>query len=335
MLRPLFSFLQNKRSFAVILSLLLVVTPLAACQSGDEGDPSDTAGSIASSDDTSESSTSESDPSNTSETEETTTSQTETSVKDDVKRAEDLVMSDYDAYSNELINWWYRRPEQLGQENRETIDQGVKNKVDPFQALYQDPSDARRLYLTFDAGYEYENNTAEILDILADKNVKASFFVTGDYIDQSPHVVKRMLNEGHLVANHSLKHKNPVKTLDAEGIYEMALDIQANAEKFAALTGAVMPYYLRPGEGAYSEKVLAIYADMGYQAVFWDFAYRDWLVEDQHDPADALAQITGELHPGSVLLLHAVSDTNVTVLPDVIDFAVEGGYSFHLVSEHP
>lgn len=335
MLRSLFLFLQNQRPLAVFVSLVLVVSLLAACQSGDEAGPSDTGASHASTNDSSEGSSSESETTNTTELEETTTSQTEAPVDGDFKRAEDLVMSDYDAYSNELINWWYRRPEQLGQEFRDTIDLGVRNVVDPFKALYQDPSEARRLYLTFDAGYEYETNTAEVLDILEEKGVRASFFVTGDYIDQSPDVVKRMLNEGHLVANHSLKHKNPVKTLDTEGIYEMALDIQANADKFAALTGARMPYYLRPAEGAYSEKVLAIYADMGYQAVFWDFAYRDWFVDDQPNPTDALAQITGELHPGSVILLHAVSDTNVTVLPDVIDFAVQAGYSFHLVSEHP
>lgn len=330
MFKGLIDYLSGKRVAATLLSVLLLAAPLAACQKDDDGDGTDSSANVSSTDEPS-SSPSETDATTT--VEETTT--TETTIPGIVKRADDLVLSDYDQYTNEMINWWYRRPETLGQQNRDTIDQPVKDLVDPFRALYQDPSEERRLYLTFDAGYEYETNTVEILDILAAKGVKASFFITGGYIDQSLAVVKRMLNEGHLVGNHTLNHKNPVKTLNEEGILAMARDVQDNADKFVELTGATMPLYLRPAEGAYSEKVLAIYADMGYRAVFWDFAYRDWLVDDQPDPAASYAQITGELHPGAVMLLHAVSDTNVAVLGDVIDFAIAEGYSFHLVSAYP
>ncbi len=207
--------------------------------------------------------------------------------------------------------------------------------IDRYQAVYQDPSEAKDLYLTFDAGYENKANTAAILDILLEHNVKAAFFITGAYMDSSPDVVKRMLNEGHLVANHTLEHKNPVETLAQEGILAMARDIEANAEKFEQLTSVSMPKYIRPGQGVYSEQVLAIYADMGYRTVFWDFAYRDWLVDDQPDPEASLNQLIGELHPGSVILLHAVSDTNVAILGDFLTDAITQGYSFSSLTEYP
>lgn len=251
--------------------------------------------------------------------------------------AQELDLTDYSDYSSESLSWWYRRPgaDALGQEDRDTIDIGVQALVDPFEAIYQDPSEERRLYLTFDAGYEYGTNTATILDILEEKGVSATFFITGAYIDASPDVVKRMLNDGHMVANHTLEHKNPVETLANEGLLAMAMDVEALATKFQELTDVQMPRYLRPGQGVYSEQVLAIYADMGYRAVFWDFAYADWMVDNQPDPAASLEQVTGEMHPGSVILLHAVSNTNVEILPAVLDFALANQYSFHLIEAFP
>lgn len=319
--------MSRRHVLRTIFSLAISVSLLAACV-GDAGETSVSSEPLESTEETTISTTeAETEPS---------IEETEPSIPDDVGlKAAELVLDDYLAYSAESTSWWYRRTDTLFTENRDTIDLGVAQKVDPFQAIYQDPSEEKRLYLTFDAGYEHKNNTALILDVLQEKGVHAAFFITGAYMDSSPDVVKRMITDGHLVANHTLHHKDPVATLAEEGILAMAMDVEANADKFLELTDTVMPKLIRPGQGMYSEQVLAIYADMGYRAVFWDFAYRDWFVDDQPDPAAALEQVTGELHPGSVILLHAVSDTNVAILGDVIDFARDNGYSFHSLSDFP
>lgn len=341
----------NKRKLmAVILTALWSFTLLSACApetTGSSTGGQTSTGESGSHESTGESSVSESESvssnptsSQTSETTspgdtEETTSAAEPVETGDFHEAGDLVFEDYADYSSEALNWWYRRPSELGMENRDTVDPGIKAMIDPFRAIYQDPSGERNLYLTFDAGYEHKANTAAVLDVLLEKNVKAAFFITGAYMDSSPDVVKRMVNEGHLVANHTMHHLDPVLTLAEQGIEAMAMDVEANAKKFEQLTSVPMPKYIRPGQGAYSEQVLAIYADMGYRTVFWDFAYRDWFVDDQPDPAQSLAQLKGELHPGSVILLHAVSDTNVAILGDFIDYAVDDGYAFLTLLEYP
>lgn len=319
--------MSRRQILRMIFTLAISVSLLAGCV-GDAGETDVSSEPIES--------TQETTAPTTEAVTEPSIEETEPIVPDTVgKKASELVLDDYLDYSAESTSWWYRRTDTLFEENRDTIDIGVAQKVDPFQAIYQDPSEEKRLYLTFDAGYEHKNNTALILDVLSEKNVHAAFFITGAYMDSSPDVVKRMISDGHLVANHTLDHKDPVATLASEGILAMAMDVEANADKFLELTDTVMPKLIRPGQGMYSEQVLAIYADMGYRAVFWDFAYRDWFVDEQPDPEAALTQVTGELHPGSVILLHAVSDTNVAILGDVIDFALDNGYSFQSLNNFP
>ncbi len=341
------TYSRLRQAFAIVLSAVLTFSLMTACSFGNSGEtgtseqPGSSTPAASSGDETTASEDEPTEPSDSvGESEESTTTTMpgepgESEEPGDYLRAEDLNLADYTDYSSEALNWWYRRPTDLGTGFRDTVDIGIKKMIDPFRAIYQDPAEEKNLYLTFDAGYEHKANTAAILDVLLEHNVKAAFFVTGAYMDTSPDVVKRMINEGHIVANHTLDHKNPVETLEKEGILAMAMDIQANADKFEQLTSVEMPRLIRPGQGVYSEQVLAIYADMGYRTVFWDFAYRDWLVDDQPDPAASLAQLKGELHPGSVILLHAVSDTNVAILGDFLAFAKDEGYNFRSLAQYP
>ena len=68
--------------------------------------------------------------------------------------------------------------------------------------------------------------------------------------------------------------------------------------------------------------------DLGYRSVFWSFAYRDWLVDEQPDPQEAIATIEDKCHPGAIYLLHAVSETNAQILGQVIDDLRGEGYVF-------
>lgn len=176
-----------------------------------------------------------------------------------------------------------------------------------------------RICLTFDEGYE-NGRTADILDTLKEKNVKAVFFVTYDYCRTSPELVRRMIDEGHVVGNHSYTHPSLPDCSDNEIIEEVSVLDDYVAENF----GYKMELFRFP-KGEFSENALDIVKRLGYTSVFWSFAYSDWDVNAQPDPAEALARITDSTHSG-IYLLHAVSETNAQILGDVIEYWRSAGY---------
>lgn len=192
-----------------------------------------------------------------------------------------------------------------------------------YNAFYVKPNATKEIFLTFDEGYE-NGYTASILDTLKEQNVKACFFVTGDYIKSSPDLVKRMVNEGHVVGNHSYTHPSFATLSNDEIIAE--LDKTNNA--FKELTGRDIDPFFRPPMGEYSEESLAITNNSGYTTVFWSLAYKDWLVDDQPTNAYAKEQFVNYVHDGAIVLLHAVSSANTNSLSDSITQLKSEGYSF-------
>lgn len=183
------------------------------------------------------------------------------------------------------------------------------------------------IYLTFDCGYEYNNNTAAILDVLAEKNVKAVFFITGNYAKKNPELVRRMIAEGHTVGSHSNTHPD-MTTLDIDGMAAQLTTIHEYVKKHY---GYEMTLF-RPPQGRFSHRSLAVAASFGYKSVLWSVAYVDYDVEDQPDPDDALKTMKKRAHNGAIYLLHAISDTNVAILGDLIDYLQSEGYTIDLLS---
>lgn len=177
----------------------------------------------------------------------------------------------------------------------------------------------KKICLTFDEGYE-NGYTAEILDILKEKGVKAVFFVTYDYCKSSPELVKRMLAEGHTVGNHSYTHPSFPDLSEKEMIDEVMALHDYVAENF----GYNMTLFRFP-KGEFSEKALSVVKSLGYTSVFWSFAYNDWDTNSQPDKNTALEKIKSSTHSG-IYLLHAVSATNSAILGEVIDCWQAEGY---------
>ena len=232
---------------------------------------------------------------------------------------------DYSSLSNEKAGWWFN-PKKAGGNGKSTIPEKTANLLNKYNGIWQAKTDEKVLYLTFDEGYEYNNNTAKILDTLKAKGVKAAFFVTGAYVKSNLDLVNRMANEGHLVCNHSVNHLNQVEAI--KNPKKLEDDITGLQTLYKEKTGNNLASFMRPPEGVYSERTLKFINDMGYRPVFWSFAYKDWLRDNQPDKKFAIEKITGQFHPGSVLLLHAVSDTNAEILGEIIDQAVNMGYRF-------
>ena len=191
-----------------------------------------------------------------------------------------------------------------------------------------DGASEKVVYLTFDAGYE-NGNVAKILDILKEKGVAAAFFVLSHLVTANGDVVLRMKNEGHLVCNHTAHHKD----LSFATREDVAREIKALEDVYRELTGEEMAHYFRPPEGSFSRGMLQHVRDLGYQTVFWSFAYADWDNNKQPSVDTAMRTVMDNVHNGAVLLLHPTSKTNVEILPRVIDELRAEGYRFGMLDE--
>lgn len=187
------------------------------------------------------------------------------------------------------------------------------------------------LYLTFDEGYE-AGYTAPILDVLKKHNVKAAFFVVKPYITANPELIKRMVDEGHLVCNHSARHPSMASIKDETKFISELSDVEVAYEN---VTGKKISKYFRPPMGKYSELSLQYTQNYGYKTIFWSFAYMDWLTNKQPSHETAKKRILQRTHNGGIMLLHAVSKTNAEILDDIITDWKSQGYELKSLDELP
>lgn len=189
-------------------------------------------------------------------------------------------------------------------------------------------SEDKVVYLTFDAGYE-NGNVSRILDTLKEQEVPGAFFVLGNLIENNEELIRRMVDEGHLVCNHTFYHKDITKLSKAD----IEKEINSLSEAYEKLTGEEMPKYFRPPEGKFDKKSLETVDGMGYKTIFWSFAYADWDNNKQPSYEYAKNKIIDNVHNGAVILLHPTSETNASVLDSVIGELREMGYRFGTLDE--
>lgn len=231
--------------------------------------------------------------------------------------------SEYDNLKSSGVGWGLVRKKGAPPE----VDLKGKALLEEHGGYYMDQTLPKALYLTFDEGYE-NGFTAKILDILQAEKVPAAFFVTGPYLKNQTELVQRMIDEGHIVGNHTVNHLNlPQQT--AETVQKELENLNKECEKMYGFS----MHYMRPPEGEYSEKVLKVAEDMGYKTVMWSFAYKDWDVNAQKGGDYAFDQVTPYLHDGAILLLHAVSSDNASALERIIKYAREKGYEFRSLDD--
>ncbi|WP_460640602.1 delta-lactam-biosynthetic de-N-acetylase [Lacrimispora brassicae] len=210
------------------------------------------------------------------------------------------------------------------QEGQPPVANATMDYLKKFNAYYAEKTPDKVLYLTFDAGYE-NGNTAAILDALKKHSAPATFFVVGNYIETSPELVKRMVEEGHTVGNHTYHHPDMSKISSTEAFEKELKDLESLFEK---TTGQPMKKYYRPPQGKYSESNLQMAKDMGYKTFFWSLAYVDWYQDKQPTKEEAFKKLLGRIHPGAVVLLHSTSSTNAQILDELMTKWEEMGYQF-------
>lgn len=200
--------------------------------------------------------------------------------------------------------------------------QSTIDKVAEYGAIYRGDTTRKVCYFTFDCGYEF-GPTASILDTLKDKQVPAIFFLTGEYVKSENELIKRMMNEGHIIGNHTLRHSHCNELSGEDFIAELEGLEDLFYEKFP---DAAPLMFFRPPYGNCNEYVLALTQKMGYHTVMWSYTYMDYDTDNQLPNDQAMAKLKNGLHPGAVYLFHTESTTNAAILGDFIDWVRAQGY---------
>ena len=215
------------------------------------------------------------------------------------------------------------------QEGAAPIGTAGSDQLRQYDAVYIGDTGDHVLYLTFDAGYE-NGCTEKILDTLKKQNVKAAFFLVGNYIEKNADLVRRMVEEGHTVANHTMHHYDMSRLSDKAAFSKELTDLEA---LFKEVTGQDMSKYYRPPQGIYSEDNLRMAKELGYKTVFWSLAYVDWNNDSQPTKEQAFSKLLPRTHDGAVVLLHSTSQTNSEILDELITRWKDQGYRFGTVEE--
>lgn len=217
----------------------------------------------------------------------------------------------------------------FGREGQPPTGTATADELKKYDAYYLGDTSKKVIYLTFDAGYE-NGYTAQILDALKKHNVKATFFLVGNYITGSPELVNRMVEEGHTVGNHTYSHPDMSAISSKDGFCK---ELQKLEAAFKDATGQEMTKYYRPPQGKFSKKNLQMAKEMGYKTFFWSLAYVDWFNDKQPTKEEAFKKLLGRIHPGAIVLLHSTSKTNAQILDELLSKWEEMGYSFGTLQE--
>lgn len=215
------------------------------------------------------------------------------------------------------------------QEGAPPIGNAGKDQLRQYQAAYIGNTNEKVLYLTFDAGYE-NGSTEKILDTLKAHKVPAAFFLVGSYIERNRDLVRRMVEDGHIVGNHTMHHYDMSKLSDKETFSKELTDLEA---LFKETTGKDLPKFYRPPQGIYSQENLKMAKELGYKTVFWSLAYVDWKNDQQPTKEQAFQKLLPRTHPGAVILLHSTSQTNAEILGDLLTHWEQEGYRFGTLDE--
>ena len=222
------------------------------------------------------------------------------------------------------FGWGYKK-----NNKNEVPDIGkYKEVLKKYGAYFVDYSGDKNIYLTFDNGYE-QGHTEAILDVLKEEDVPATFFVTGHYVETEPDLVKRMVDDGHIIGNHSYHHPD-FTIISKESIQK---ELETLEEAVAEVSDQKELKYLRPPRGVFNDNTLKWSNELGYIHVFWSLAFADWNVNKQKGWEYAYDQVMKQVHPGAIVLLHTVSSDNAEALANIIKELKNQGYTFKSLDE--
>ena len=215
------------------------------------------------------------------------------------------------------------------EEGKRPVGNATIQELAEYHAFFAADTAEKKLYLTFDCGYE-NGNTPAILTALKKHQAPAVFFAVGNFVRDNPDLIKQMVAEGHIVGNHTMTHPDMSK-ISSEDSFQK--ELQGVEKIYKETTGKEMEKFYRPPQGIYSTENLAMAKELGYSTFFWSLAYVDWIQNQQPSREEALRKLLTRVHPGAIVLLHNTSSTNGIILDELLSRWKKMGYSFHSVKE--
>lgn len=217
----------------------------------------------------------------------------------------------------------------FGKEGEKPTGNAAAAELAKYDTYYIGQGEEKVIYLTFDCGFE-NGNTEPILDALKKHQAPATFFVVGHYLESAPELVKRMVEEGHTVGNHTYHHPDMSSLSDRASFEKEIGDVEA---LFQEITGQELSLYYRPPQGKYNLSNLQMAKELGYTTFFWSLAYVDWYQDDQPTHEEAFSKLLTRIHPGAIVLLHNTSKTNGEIIDELLTKWEEMGYTFRPLSD--
>lgn len=217
----------------------------------------------------------------------------------------------------------------FGTEGKPPTGNASAEELKKYNAYFIGDTTQNTIYLTFDCGYE-NGNTEPILDALKKHDVKATFFVVGNFLETSPEIVKRMIAEGHTVGNHTYHHLDMSSISSMDAFKKETQDIE---NLFEQITGTPITKFYRPPQGKYNIENLKMAQELGYHTFFWSLAYVDWYQDKQPTKDEAFGKLLKRIHPGAIVLLHSTSSTNAQILDELLTKWEEMGYTIKPLTE--
>lgn len=217
----------------------------------------------------------------------------------------------------------------FGTEGKPPTGNASAEELKKYNAYFIGDTTQNTIYLTFDCGYE-NGNTEPILDALKKHDVKATFFVVGNFLETSPEIVKRMIAEGHTVGNHTYHHLDMSSISSMDAFKKETQDVE---NLFEQITGTTITKFYRPPQGKYNIENLKMAQELGYHTFFWSLAYVDWYQDKQPTKDEAFGKLLKRIHPGAIVLLHSTSSTNAQILDELLTKWEEMGYTIKPLTE--
>ena len=215
------------------------------------------------------------------------------------------------------------------QEGQPPVGNTTADRLRQYDAAFLGDTAQKRIYLTFDAGYE-NGCTAQILDALQKHHAPAAFFLVGNYIERNPDLVRRMAQEGHTVGNHTYHHLDMSSISSMDAFKKETQDVE---NLFEQITGTPITKFYRPPQGKYNIENLKMAQELGYHTFFWSLAYVDWYQDKQPTKDEAFGKLLKRIHPGAIVLLHSTSSTNAQILDELLTKWEEMGYTIKPLTE--
>ena len=226
---------------------------------------------------------------------------------------------------NKNYGWYFKPASDNNQPGFDICLEDLKN-YDTY--AIGNPED-KVIYLTFDFGYE-NGNVKKCLDVLNNNQVKGAFFILDHVIKNDTDLIKEIAETGHIVANHTLKHKNMCNIKDFSA-YEA--ELSGLEQLYEEHTGYKMSKFYRPPKGEFTKQNLEYNKNLGFRTIFWSLAYKDWEDNKQPDLGESIRTVLKRTHNGAVVLLHPTSATNAAILDTLIKEWKKQGYRFGTLEE--